>query len=43
MWDDFFACRDVLRQHGMAWAERQAGNSLALNLLNFYRQNAPKP
>ncbi|MDR2196151.1 MAG: elongation factor P maturation arginine rhamnosyltransferase EarP [Gallionellaceae bacterium] len=43
MWDDFFACRDVLRRHGMAWAERQAGNSLALNLLNFYRQSAPKP
>lgn len=40
MWPDFLACRTVLQAHARTWAQRQSGNNLALNLLDFSRQVA---
>lgn len=39
-WQRFVAQRAVLGQHGKEWANRLSPNSLALNLLDFYRQVA---
>ncbi len=37
-WRRYVAWREVLAQHGEAWAGHLAGNSLALNLLDFFCQ-----
>jgi uncharacterized repeat protein (TIGR03837 family) len=37
-WAHFAAQRGELTRHGKEWAVRLAGNNLALNLLDFYRQ-----
>ena len=37
-WTHFLAQQGVLARHGEGWAARLAGNNLALNLLDFYRQ-----
>ncbi len=37
-WNDFLSRRSMLRQHTLAWAQRLSGNSLTLNLLNFYQK-----
>ena len=37
-WRDFVAQRMVLTKHGMGWARRLSQNSLALNLLDFFRR-----
>ena len=39
-WTHFMAQRGVLARHGEGWARQLAGNNLALNLLDFYRQVA---
>ncbi|MFZ2162980.1 MAG: elongation factor P maturation arginine rhamnosyltransferase EarP [Sideroxyarcus sp.] len=39
-WTHFLAQRGALTRHGKDWADRLAGNNLALNLLDFYRQVA---
>ncbi|MDE2310298.1 MAG: elongation factor P maturation arginine rhamnosyltransferase EarP [Betaproteobacteria bacterium] len=36
-WNDFSAQRSMLRQHAIDWAQELSGNSLALNLLDFFR------
>ncbi|ADE12304.1 elongation factor P maturation arginine rhamnosyltransferase EarP [Sideroxydans lithotrophicus] len=38
-WTHFLAHHGALVRHGKAWAGRLAGNNLALNLLDFYRQS----
>jgi uncharacterized repeat protein (TIGR03837 family) len=38
-WAHFVAQHGVLARHGKEWADRLANNNLALNLLDFYRQN----
>ena len=37
-WNDFLAHRSTLRQHAQGWAQQLSANSLALNLLDFFRQ-----
>jgi uncharacterized repeat protein (TIGR03837 family) len=37
-WNDFLAHRSMLRQHAQAWAQELSHNSLALNLLDFFRE-----
>jgi uncharacterized repeat protein (TIGR03837 family) len=37
-WRDFAAQHMVLAKHGMGWAQRLSKNSLALNLLDFFRR-----
>ena len=37
-WNDFQAHRAILRQHAHDWAQKLSANSLALNLLDFFRQ-----
>jgi uncharacterized repeat protein (TIGR03837 family) len=39
-WAHFVAQRSLLAGHTDGWARRLASNNLALNLLDFYRQNA---
>ncbi|MDD2701387.1 MAG: elongation factor P maturation arginine rhamnosyltransferase EarP [Sideroxydans sp.] len=39
-WGRFAGQRDLLEEHGLAWARRLSGNNLALNLLAFSRQLA---
>ncbi len=36
-WNDFWVHRSILRQQARAWAQKLSGNSLALNLLDFFR------
>jgi uncharacterized repeat protein (TIGR03837 family) len=38
-WAHFVAQHGVLARHGKEWADCLANNNLALNLLDFYRQN----
>ena len=35
-WNDFWGHRSILRQHAHDWAQELSGNSLALNLLDFF-------
>jgi len=37
-WRDFAAQRMVLAKHGVGWAQQLSKNSLALNLLDFFRR-----
>jgi uncharacterized repeat protein (TIGR03837 family) len=37
-WNDFLAHRSMLRQRARVWAQEQSRNSLALNLLDFFRE-----
>jgi len=37
-WRDFIAQREGLARHGAGWAQRLSKNSLALNLLDFFRR-----
>ncbi|NOT18912.1 MAG: elongation factor P maturation arginine rhamnosyltransferase EarP [Sideroxydans sp.] len=37
-WQRFLAQREVISQHGRKWADRLSSNSLALNLLDFFKQ-----
>ncbi len=37
-WNDFWVHQSMLRQHAQAWAQHLSGNSLALNLLNFFQK-----
>ena len=37
-WNDFWVHRPMLRQHAQAWAQHLSGNSLAMNVLNFYQK-----
>jgi uncharacterized repeat protein (TIGR03837 family) len=37
-WRDFMAQREALARHGAGWAQRLSKNSLALNLLDFFRR-----
>ncbi|MBI5435796.1 MAG: elongation factor P maturation arginine rhamnosyltransferase EarP [Nitrosomonadales bacterium] len=37
-WNDFWAHRSILRQQARVWAQELSGNSLALNLLDFFRR-----
>ena len=37
-WNDLSAHRSILRQHAHAWAQELSHNSLALNLLDFFRE-----
>jgi uncharacterized repeat protein (TIGR03837 family) len=37
-WNEFQACRSMLRQHSRIWAQALSGNNLALNLLDFFRE-----
>ncbi|CAG0125103.1 hypothetical protein RHDC2_00870 [Rhodocyclaceae bacterium] len=37
-WNDFWMRRAMLRQHAHTWAQHLSGNSLALNLLDFFRK-----
>ena len=37
-WNDFWAHRSMFRQHALDWAQELSGNSLALNLLDFFRR-----
>ncbi len=39
-WLDFLSCRGELQERARVWAQRQSGNNLALNLLDFSRQVA---
>jgi uncharacterized repeat protein (TIGR03837 family) len=36
-WNDFFAHEPIFRQHAHDWAQQLSGNSLTLNLLDFFR------
>jgi hypothetical protein len=36
-WNDFWKYRSILRQHAHDWAQELSVNSLALNLLDFFR------
>ncbi len=36
-WNDFWIHESILRQQARAWAYKLSGNSLALNLLDFFR------
>ena len=38
IWNDFLAQGSMLRLHTQAWARQLSGNTLALNLLNFYQK-----
>ena len=38
LWSDILAYEPVLRQHAQAWAQQLSGNSLAVNVLNFYQK-----
>ena len=38
IWNDFLAQGSMLRQHTQAWAQQLSGNTLALNLLDFYQK-----
>jgi len=37
-WNDFQVREPMLREHSRAWARQLAGNNLALNLLDFFRE-----
>jgi uncharacterized repeat protein (TIGR03837 family) len=37
-WNDFAARQSMLAEHARAWAQELSGNSLALNLLDFFRE-----
>ena len=37
VWNDFWKHRSILRQHAHDWAQELSVNSLALNLLDFFR------
>ncbi len=37
-WNEFAGVQSMLRQHSGAWAQALAGNNLALNLLDFFRE-----
>ena len=37
-WNDFAARRSMLLQHAQVWVQELSGNSLALNLLDFFRE-----
>jgi len=37
-WNKFLQHRSMLQQHARAWAQHLSGNSLALNLLDFFRK-----
>ncbi len=37
-WNDFWKDRAILKQHARAWAQNLSSNSLALNLMNFFRK-----
>ncbi len=37
-WNEFLSRQSMLRQHSGAWAQALAGNNLALNLLDFFRE-----
>jgi uncharacterized repeat protein (TIGR03837 family) len=37
-WNDFAARQSILAKHAHAWAQELSGNSLALNLLDFFRE-----
>ncbi len=37
-WNDFAAHQSILAIHAQAWAQELSGNSLALNLLDFFRE-----
>lgn len=37
-WNDFWSHRSMLRQHAQAWSQHLSGNSLSLNLLNFFQK-----
>jgi len=37
-WNDFVACQSMLAIHAQTWARELSGNSLALNLLDFFRE-----
>ncbi|MEQ1914551.1 MAG: elongation factor P maturation arginine rhamnosyltransferase EarP, partial [Sideroxydans sp.] len=37
-WQRFLAQREVISQHGRKWADHLSSNSLALNLLDFFKQ-----
>ncbi len=39
-WNDFWLHESILRQHAHDWAQGLSGNSLALNLLDFFRSIA---
>lgn len=37
-WNNFWKHRSMLQQHARTWAQRLSGNSLALNLLDFFQK-----
>ncbi len=37
-WNDFLKHRAILRHHAQAWAQQLSSNSLALNLMDFFRK-----
>ena len=37
-WNDFWLHRSLLQRHARAWAQHLSSNSLALNLLDFFRE-----
>jgi len=37
-WNDFWLHRSMFQQHARTWAQRLSGNSLALNLLDFFQK-----
>ena len=37
-WNEFAARQSILAKHAHAWAQQLSGNSLALNLLDFFRE-----
>jgi len=39
-WNDFWIHESILRQQARVWAQKLSGNSLALNLLDFFRSIA---
>lgn len=38
VWNDFAARQSMLAKHARTWAQELSGNSLALNLLDFFRE-----
>ncbi|HMC13229.1 MAG TPA: elongation factor P maturation arginine rhamnosyltransferase EarP [Gallionellaceae bacterium] len=38
VWNDFAVRQSILLQHAQVWAQELSGNSLALNLLDFFRE-----
>ncbi len=37
-WNEFWMRKSMLQQHAYAWAQQLSGNSLALNLLDFFQK-----